>query len=87
MRTRLLYTLVFIFCLSAFASSKNECAHPLRDSGPCSRNDTGKSSVLPSKEVSGRTSEDESKACPSDDEPEVHLGDFSTFQLIKFLYI
>jgi len=69
MRTRLLYTLVFIFCLSAFASSKNECAYPLRDSSPCM--DGGKG--LPSKEISKDVTEEKQ--------------DFSTFQLVKFLYI
>jgi len=73
MRTRLLYTLVFIFCLSAFASSKNECACPLRDSSPCGKSHTGKGGILPSKEVSKDVTEDGQ--------------DFSTFQLVKFLYI
>lgn len=73
MRARLLYTLVFIFCLSAFASSKNECAYPLRNSSPCDKSHTGNSSVLPSKEVSKDITEDGQ--------------DFSTFQLVKFLYI
>jgi hypothetical protein len=33
MRLKLLYTLVLILCMSAFASSKSECTHPLPDSG------------------------------------------------------
>jgi len=37
MRLKLLYTLVLILCMSAFASSKNECAHPIRESGPCDK--------------------------------------------------
>ena len=73
MRTRHLYTLVFIFCLSAFASSKNECAYPRRDSSPCM--DAGKG--LPSKEISKEVTKDVSE----------EGQDFSTFQLVKFLYI
>jgi hypothetical protein len=37
MRLKLLYTLVLILCMSAFASSKNECVHPARVSGPCGK--------------------------------------------------
>jgi len=73
MRARLLYTLVFIFCLSAFASPKNECAYPLRDSSPCMDAEKG----LPSKEISKEVSKDVSE----------EGQDFSTFQLVKFLYI
>jgi len=73
MRTRLLYTLVFIFCLSAFASSKNECAYPRQNSSPCM--DAGKG--LPSKEISKEAGKDISE----------EGQDFSTFQLVKLLYI
>jgi hypothetical protein len=71
MRLKLL--VVFILCLSAFASSKNECAHPLRDSGTDHSSSSGCTKGSPSKEVSKETSEDK--------------GEFSTFQLVKFLYI
>ncbi len=71
MRLKLLYTLVFIFCLSALASSKNECAHPFRDGKSC--NSAGSSSGIPSKEVSKEISDEKQE--------------FSTFQLVKFLYI
>ncbi|MBN8851759.1 MAG: hypothetical protein BGO55_05615 [Sphingobacteriales bacterium 50-39] len=87
MRARLLYTLVCIFCLSAFASSKNECAYPLRDSSPCMNAGKGLPSKEISKEVTKETSEEGANVCPSDDEPLVRPGDFSTFQLVKFLYI
>jgi len=70
MRLKLLYTLIFILCMSAFASSKNECTHPLRGSAPCSKG-------TPSKEMSKELSKE-----ISDEKQE-----FSTFQLIKFLYI
>ena len=49
MRLKLLYTLVLILCMSAFASSKNECAHPIRDSGAC---DKGTQAKELSKEIS-----------------------------------
>jgi len=37
MRLKLLYTLVLILCMSAFASSKSECTHPVLDSGACDK--------------------------------------------------
>ncbi|HVV05796.1 MAG TPA: hypothetical protein VHC96_16310 [Puia sp.] len=73
MRSRLLYTLVFIFCLSAFASSKNDCAYPPGNSSPCMS--AGKE--LPSKEISKEVSREVTE----------EGQDFSTFQLVKFLYI
>jgi hypothetical protein len=75
MRARLLYTMVFIFCLSAFASPKNECGYPLRDSNrnPC----LGVGKDLPSRENSMEVIKDN----PEEGQ------DFSTFQLVKFLYI
>ncbi|HEY4205781.1 MAG TPA: hypothetical protein VGM31_03170 [Puia sp.] len=58
MSVRLLYTLVFIFCLSAFASPKNECAHPFRDGAPCDKGCGSKIKTLPSKEFSGGVTEE-----------------------------
>lgn len=58
MRLKLLYTLLFILCLSAFASSKNECAHPIRDCNP----GAGKSSPAKTvKELSKEISEEKSE--------------------------
>jgi len=37
MKLKLLYTLILILCMSAFASSKNECTHPVVDGGPCKK--------------------------------------------------
>jgi len=37
MRLKLLYTLVLILCMSAFASSKSECTHPALESGACDK--------------------------------------------------
>jgi hypothetical protein len=51
MRLKLLYTLVLILCMSAFASSKNECTHPVRDSGQCDKG-------TPVKELSKEISEE-----------------------------
>jgi hypothetical protein len=73
MKARLLYTLIFIFCLSAFASSKNECAHPLRGSSPYPGTGKELPSVENPKEVTKEVSEEGQ--------------DFSTFQLTKLLYI
>jgi len=39
MRLKLLYTLILIFCMSAFASSKKECTHPMADSAPVKKVD------------------------------------------------
>ena len=49
MRLKLLYTLVLILCMSAFASSKSECTHPAPDSGAC---DKGSRAKELSKEIS-----------------------------------
>ena len=73
MRLKLLYTLMLILCLSAFASSKNECAHPIRDCNP-GAGGAGKNTPAGAvKELSKEVSEER---------PE-----FSTFQFVKFLYI
>ncbi|MBN9385132.1 MAG: hypothetical protein J0H74_30530 [Chitinophagaceae bacterium] len=73
MRLKLLYTLVLILCLSAFASSKNECTHPIRD---CNSGSSKNSPAKAVKELSKEVSEDE-----------VRPQEFSTFQFVKFLYI
>jgi hypothetical protein len=54
MRLKLLYTLVLILCMSAFASSKNECTHPTQGSGPCDKASRVKEL---SKEISGEKQE------------------------------
>ena len=55
MRLKLLYTLMLILCLSAFASSKNECAHPIRDCNPGAGKNTPAGAV---KELSKEVSEE-----------------------------
>ena len=55
MKRKLLYTLLFILCLSAFASSKNECAHPIRDCNPAADKSSPARAV---KELSREVSEE-----------------------------
>jgi len=51
MKLKLLYTLVLILCMSAFASSKNECTYPVRDSSPCGKNSPAKTVKELSREI------------------------------------
>jgi len=50
MKLKLLYTLILILCMSTFASSRNECTHPMVDGSPCKK-------VNPVKEVKDLTKE------------------------------
>jgi len=52
MKLKLLYTLVLILCMSAFASSKKECTYPARDSNSCEKNSPARAVKEFSKDIS-----------------------------------
>jgi hypothetical protein len=71
MRLKFLYTVVLIFCMSAFASS-NECSRACREGHPC----LGAVKGIPA-----------DKPLASQREQPEEEAEATPFQVIKFLYI
>jgi hypothetical protein len=72
MRLKLLYTLVFIFCMSTFASS-NECSGTGRDGHPRTGSEKGIPAGKPLVSEKGQSENEAMEESP--------------FQVLKFLYI